>query len=49
MTAAALKPGSRVVAAMVRSDCASNETVPRTVSSDERTELKRGAGKSHGW
>jgi hypothetical protein len=45
MTDAALKPGSRIVAAMAMSVCASNETVRRTVSSEERPELKRGAGK----
>ena len=47
MIAHSLKPGSRVVAAMVRSGCVSNETVQWTVSSDERPELRRGAGKIH--
>ena len=41
-----LKPGSRVVAAMVSRGCVSNETVQWTVSSGERPELGRGAGKS---
>jgi len=46
MSEVALKPGSRIVAAMVSSGRVSDETVQWTVSSGERPELERGAGKS---
>jgi hypothetical protein len=45
MNEIALKSGNRIVAAMARSGCVSNETVQWAVSSDERPELGRGAGK----
>jgi len=47
MTDPILKPGARIVAAMVNSGCVSSEMVQWTVSSGERPELWRGAGKSY--
>ena len=41
---AALKPGSRIVAAMVSRGRVSDEMVQWTISSGERPELERGAG-----
>ena len=42
-----LKPGSRVVAAMMSRVRASDETVQWTISIGERPELGRGAGNSN--
>jgi hypothetical protein len=47
MTDSVLKPGSRVVAAMVSRVRVSDETVQWTVSSGERPEIERGAGKTN--